>query len=44
MYAECDGILDCMHIIPRSEAPYLIYDTENIILGGRFYHIFIDKI
>ena len=43
MYKKFDGVLDCMHIIPRSEAPSLIYDTDNIILGGRFYHTFIDK-
>lgn len=42
-YKKFDGVLDCMHIIPRSIAPHLIYDPDNIILGKRFYHSFIDK-
>jgi hypothetical protein len=43
LYTKYDGKLDCMHIIPRSIAPHLVYDVDNIILGGRFYHSFIDK-
>jgi hypothetical protein len=43
MYRKFDGVLDCMHILPRSSYPQLLYDIDNIILGGRFYHSFIDK-
>lgn len=43
MYKKFDGVLDCMHILPRSSHPQLLYDVDNIVLGGRFYHSFIDK-
>jgi len=29
--------------LPRSSHPQLLYDVDNIVLGGRFYHSFIDK-
>jgi hypothetical protein len=43
LYSKFDGILDCAHILPRSTFPHLIYDVDNIILGNRFYHSFLDK-
>ncbi len=43
MYKKFDGVLDCAHLIPRSEAPHLLYEIDNIVLIRRFYHSFIDK-
>ena len=35
--------MDCAHLIPRSIASHLIYDEDNIILIGRFYHSLLDQ-
>lgn len=43
LYKKLDGIYDCMHLLPRSSHPEFKYDVDNIILGKRFYHSFIDK-
>lgn len=36
------GTLDVAHIIPRSEAPQLIFDEENVFLCGRYFHSLLD--
>lgn len=35
--------LDVMHIISRSQRPDLKYDTENVILGSRYFHTLLDN-
>ena len=37
------GILDLAHIIPRAEAPQLLYDPENVFTCGRYFHGLLDK-
>jgi hypothetical protein len=43
LYYTLGKTLDCAHIIPRSEAPHLIYDLNNIILIKRIYHSMLDQ-
>jgi len=36
--------VDGAHIIPRSQASHLIYDVQNVILLGRFFHSRLDNL
>jgi hypothetical protein len=36
-------ILDCIHVIARSQSKKLYYDKQNIIFGKRYYHTLIDN-
>jgi hypothetical protein len=43
LFSKVNNLIDGMHIIPRSVAPELIYDLDNVLLGKRFYHGCIDR-
>jgi hypothetical protein len=42
-YSKKGSVLDCCHIIPRSEAPELIYDLTNVFLAKHIYHFMLDE-
>jgi hypothetical protein len=43
IYYHTGSILDCAHILPRSQFPELVYDLNNIILIKRVYHTLLDQ-
>jgi hypothetical protein len=42
-YIQMSKIIDCAHIVPRSEDISLKYDENNVVKISRYFHSLIDK-